>query len=86
LATSARRGSRDRCRSEANNNWKGPVHQATTVIGGLMIGQAAMDRNGCPSLRVVVIDPDLNMVEVEDSAGTVLIDTIDHFIASHPCP
>jgi hypothetical protein len=46
---------------------------------------AATDRDGLPSFRVVVIDPDLNMVQAEDSAGTVLTDTIDHVIASYVC-
>ena len=59
------------------------MQQATAPIGGLAIGQTAMDGDGLPSVRVVAIDPDLNTVEAEDSAGTVLIDTIDHFIANH---
>jgi hypothetical protein len=61
------------------------VQQAMAPIVGLTIGQAAIDCDGLPSLRVVLIDPDLNMVQAEDSAGTVLIDTIDHFLASHTC-
>jgi hypothetical protein len=51
-------------------------------IQGLVIGQAVSDPDdGC---RVVVIDPDLNTVEIEDSGGSVLVDTIEHFTASHP--
>jgi len=62
------------------------VPRPMAPIGGLTIGQAVIDGYGVRSLRVVVIDPDLNVVEAEDSAGTVVIDTIDHFIASHPAP
>ena len=53
-------------------------------IRGLAIGQAVTDPDD--GFRVVAIDPDLNTVEIEDSGGTVLIDTIDHFTASHPPP
>ena len=60
--------------------------QAVAPIGGLTIGQSAIDGDGVRSLRVVVIDPDLNIVEAEDSGGTVVVDTIDHFIASHSAP
>ena len=51
------------------------------LIQGLMIGQVTDPDDGC---RVVVIDPDLNTVEIEDSGGRVLVDTIEHFTASHP--
>ena len=51
-------------------------------IRGLVIGQAVTDPDdGCHG---VAIDPDLNTVEIEDSGGTVLVDTIEHFTASHP--
>ena len=51
-------------------------------IRGLLIGQAVSEPDdGC---RVVAIDPDLNTVEIEDSVGAVLVDTIEHFLASHP--
>jgi hypothetical protein len=51
-------------------------------IRGLLIGQAVSEPDdGC---RVVAIDPDLNIVEIEDSLGSVLVDTIDHFTLSHP--
>ena len=49
--------------------------------GGLLIGQAVTDPDD--GFRVVVIDPDLHTVEIEDAGGTVLIDTIEHFTASH---
>ena len=62
----------------------GNVEHAMVPIGGLMIGQTTMDGAGLPSLRVVVIDPGVDMVQTEDSAGAVLTDTIDHFLASHP--
>ena len=61
------------------------MQQATAPIGGLMIGQAALDRDGLPSFRVVVIDPGVDMVQAEDAAGTLLIDTIEHFLARHAC-
>jgi hypothetical protein len=52
------------------------------LIQGLVIGQAVTEPDdGC---RVVAIDPDLNTVEIEDSRGSVLVDTIEHFTASHP--
>jgi hypothetical protein len=54
------------------------------LIRGLVIGQAVTDPD--EGFRVVAIDPDLNTVEVEDSGGMVLIDSIDHFTASHPPP
>jgi hypothetical protein len=54
---------------------------AVAVIRGLVIGQAVADADD--GFRVVAIDPDLNTVEIEDSGGTVLTDTIDHFTASH---
>jgi len=55
-----------------------------TAIGGLMIGEQAIEGDDRRPFRIVVIDPTLNRVEAEDAAGTVLIDTIDHFIATHP--
>ena len=54
------------------------------VIRGIAIGQGVTDAPD--GFRVVAIDPDLNTVETEDSAGTVVSDTIDHFTASHPPP
>jgi hypothetical protein len=52
------------------------------LIQGLVIGQAVTEPDdGC---RVVAIDPDLNTVEIEDALGSVLVDTIEHFTASHP--
>jgi hypothetical protein len=51
-------------------------------IQGLVIGQAVRDPDdGC---RVVAIDPDLNTVEIEDARGSVLVDTIEHLMASQP--
>jgi hypothetical protein len=51
-------------------------------IRGLVIGQAVTDPDD--GFRVVAIDPDLDTVEIEDSGGTVQIDAIEHFSASHP--
>jgi hypothetical protein len=47
-----------------------------------MVGQAVTEPDD--GFRVVAIDPDLSIVEIEDSAGAVLVDTIEHFTASHP--
>ena len=52
-------------------------------ICGLIIGQMATDADG--AYRVVALDPDVNSVEAEDSAGLVLVDTIDHFVSTHSC-
>jgi hypothetical protein len=52
------------------------------MIQGLVIGQAVRDPDD--GYRVVAIDPDLDTVEIEDSRGSVQVDTIEHFIASHP--
>jgi len=52
------------------------------LIRGIAIGQGATDPDD--GFRVVAIDPDLDTVETENSAGTVVTDTIDHFTASHP--
>jgi hypothetical protein len=49
---------------------------------GLLIGKGSHGPED--GFRVVAIDPDLNTVEIEDSGGTVLVDTIEHFTASHP--
>jgi hypothetical protein len=51
--------------------------------GGLGIGQAWRDAEGQETLRIVTIDPVLNVVESEDRAGAVLRDTIDHFLETH---
>jgi hypothetical protein len=51
-------------------------------IRGITIGQAVTDPDD--GFRVVAIDPDLNTVDIEDSGGTVVIDTIEHFTSSHP--
>jgi hypothetical protein len=60
------------------------MQHTTGSIRGLVIGQPAPEPDG--AFRVVVIDPDLNMVEAEDPAGTVHVDTIDHFLSSYPPP
>jgi hypothetical protein len=52
------------------------------AIRGLLIGQAVTDPD--EGFRVVAIDPDLDTVEIEDSRACVLVDTIEHFIATHP--
>ena len=52
------------------------------LIQGLAIGQAVTEPDD--GSRVVAIDPDLNTVEIEDSVGAILVDTIEHFLASHP--
>ncbi len=53
-----------------------------TLIRGLAIGQGVTDPDD--GFWVVAIDPDLDTVETENSAGTVVTDTINHFTASHP--
>ena len=50
------------------------------AIAGLVIGETSRACDGGP-YRVVAIDPYLNTVEVEDSTGALLVDTIDHFVA-----
>ena len=60
------------------------MHRTLATIGGLTIGQIVTDPEG--NFWVVAIDPDLNTVGAEDSAGALLFDTIDHFIASHTDP
>lgn len=47
-------------------------------IGSLAIGQS-WEQPEHGTLRVVVIDPDLDSVEAEDSKGGVILDTIGHF-------
>jgi len=58
------------------------VHN-TRLISGLQIGQhwrsGALDE----VCRVVTIDPLLHTVEVEDPAGQVECDTIEHFLSTH---
>jgi len=58
------------------------VPTTMALIAGLMIGEQTIEGDDGRSFRVVVIDPTLNR-EAEDAAGALLIDTIDHFIASH---
>jgi hypothetical protein len=53
------------------------------LLAGLVIGQTWMDRSEGPALRVVAIDPELHSVEAEDPAGSVILDTIEHFTATH---
>ena len=61
-------------------------HDTLHRIGGLAIGQTWDDRQGV-ALRVVAIDPDLHSVEAEDPAGVLVLDTIEHFIATRrPLP
>jgi hypothetical protein len=52
------------------------------LIRGIAIGQGVTEPDD--GFRVVAIDPDLNTVEIENSAGTVVSDTIEHFTASYP--
>ncbi len=50
-------------------------------LGGIAIGQR-FQGDGM-ALRVVAIDPELHSVEAEDASGAVLVDTIEHFTATH---
>ena len=51
--------------------------------GGLGIGQSWRGRRQSDLLRVVGIDPALQVIEVESSAGDVERDSIEHFLATH---
>jgi hypothetical protein len=70
-------------RAGPQDDRRGTVQATMTSIGGLMIGEQTIEGDDRRSFRVVAIDPTLNRVEAEDAAGALLIDTIDHFIASH---
>jgi hypothetical protein len=52
------------------------------LIQGIAVGQVVTEPDD--GRHVVAIDPDLDTVEIEDAAGSVVIDTIEHFTASHP--
>ena len=62
-----------------------PSAKGLSVIHGLVMGQSAVERATRRSFRVVAIDPDLNTVEAEDAVGGIVVDTIDHFVASYAC-
>jgi len=51
------------------------------LVGSLAIGDVLTNAQG--EWRVVVIDPEINSLEAEDSAGHVVCDSIDHFVTSH---
>lgn len=53
------------------------------IIGGLEIGQTFQDEQLGGFVRVVAIDPELRSVEAEGPAGDVVMDTIEHFTATH---
>ena len=57
--------------------------EMTVFTGGLGIGQCWRGRKRRDVCRVVAIDPALHFVEVEDAAGRVESDTIEHFLKTH---
>jgi hypothetical protein len=59
------------------------LRDMTEFTGGLGIGQSWRERDRSEICRVVTIDPALHMIEVEDGAGHVERDTIEHFLLTH---
>lgn len=58
--------------------------ERTQFPGGLGIGQCWHDRSRTPAVcRVVGIDPALHVVEVENQAGQLEQDSIEHFLSTH---
>jgi len=57
--------------------------EMTTFSGGIGIGQCWRGRKRRELCRVVTIDPALHLIEIEDSAGRVESDTIEHFLKTH---
>jgi hypothetical protein len=58
------------------------MNQTQEITCGLAIGQAWQDRRA-EVCRVVTIDPTMHLIEVEDRAGHVETDTIEHFLSTH---
>lgn len=52
-------------------------------IGGLAIGQTFQDPELGAPVRIVAIDPELHSVEAEGPCGDLVLDTIEHFTATH---
>ena len=59
------------------------MKEMTMFAGGLGIGQCWRGRKRRDICRVVTIDPALHLIEVEDAAGQVERDTIEHFLKTH---
>jgi hypothetical protein len=59
------------------------MHKMTVFCGELGIGQCWRGRKRRDVCRVVTIDPALHLIEVEDAAGRIESDTIEHFLKTH---
>ena len=59
------------------------MQKMTQFTGGLGIGQCWRGRKRPGVCRVVTIDPALHLIEVEDAAGQITSDTIEHFLKTH---
>jgi hypothetical protein len=59
------------------------MERMQVFTGGLGIGQRWRTGQQPDVCRVVSIDPVLRRVEVEDGAGQVESDTIEHFLLTH---
>jgi hypothetical protein len=59
------------------------THEMGEFIAGLAVGQCWQDRARPDVCRMVIIDPALDAVEVEDRCGHVATDTIGHFLSTH---
>ena len=52
------------------------------TIAGLVIGQL-FENGQTGELRIVAIDPELHSLQAENGRGEVVLDTIEHFTATH---